>query len=411
MTDLLIINPNSSKNYKNMDELKAIEPPVIAGMIAHAAQKAGMGVRVMDANALNLSPGEVVLKTVRLTKPKDIVIAVFGHNPTASTTLMPGAEKLKKELESINCPVKMIGVHPSAIAGVPDIADSGTGEVAWDLLPMDRYRAHNWHCFGLERTPYAALYTSMGCPYSCPYCPIHALFEKKYQKFEPDVIIKQIDILVNEYGVSNLKIADELFLARGHTSIICDRIIDRGYKLNMWAYGRVDFCPPKLLDKLKNAGLNWICLGIESGKGKGGDPRKAVQKFRDAGINVIGNYMFGLPGDDLFSMSATLNLAIELNTEFANFYSCMAYPGSKLYEQTDPKDLPDSWEGYGQYSYECKPLPTKHLTSSEILAFRDQAFRTYFTNPKYLKMMENKFGEEVRTEIEGMKMEIERKIL
>jgi len=225
-------------------------------------------------------------------------------------------------------------------------------------------------------------------------------------------VIWQIELLVEKYGVKNIKISDELFLYdRKRVLQICNLIIKKEYDLNIWAYGRVDYCPPSVLERMKKAGFNWIGLGIESRKGKGGDPHKATQKYKDAGININANYMFGLPGDDLNSMKDTLGLAIELNTEFANFHSCMAFPGSKLYDQAKKKDLPDSWEGYGQYNYECKPLPTKHLTSAEILRFRDQAFKTYFTNPEYLKMMENKFGKEVRTEIEGMKMEFERKIL
>ena len=56
-----------------------------------------------------------------------------------------------------------------------------------------------------------------------------------------------------------------------------------------------------------------------------------MQAIQNAGINVIGNYIFGLPDDDLVTMRQTLDLAKVLNCEFANFYSAMAYPGSPLY--------------------------------------------------------------------------------
>src|SRR5437870_12820613 len=56
-----------------------------------------------------------------------------------------------------------------------------------------------------------------------------------------------------------------------------------------------------------------------------------IEKVRAAGINVIGNYIFGLPEDDAATMQATLDLALELNYEFGNFYSTMAYPGPPLY--------------------------------------------------------------------------------
>ena len=56
--------------------------------------------------------------------------------------------------------------------------DTDMPGVAWDLLPMSRYRAHNWHCFGhLQREPYAALYTTLGCPYHCSFCCIQAPFK------------------------------------------------------------------------------------------------------------------------------------------------------------------------------------------------------------------------------------------
>ncbi|MEO5372605.1 MAG: hypothetical protein H7833_21255, partial [Magnetococcus sp. DMHC-1] len=86
------------------------------------------------------------------------------------------------------------------------------------------------------------------------------------------------------------------------------------------------------------AGFRWLCLGIESGSSfvrDGADKtidnraiRQTVQRIHDAGIHIIGNYIFGLPDDSLESMEETLNLAMDLNCAFANFYAAMAYPGS-----------------------------------------------------------------------------------
>ena len=51
---------------------------------------------------------------------------------------------------------------------------------AWDLLPVEKYRAHNWHCFGHidKRTPYGIVYSSFGCPNNCTFCVIHTMFNK-----------------------------------------------------------------------------------------------------------------------------------------------------------------------------------------------------------------------------------------
>ena len=126
-----------------------------------------------------------------------------------------------------------------------------------------------------------------------------------------------------------------------------------------------------------------------------------VRKIQAHGINVIGNYIFGLPDDDLNSMKETLDLAKELNCEFANFYSAMAYPGSNLYHTAARNGwaLPQDWNGYSQHSSKCTPLPTKYLSAKEVLSFRDYAFHDYFSNENYLKMLENKFGPNISSHV------------
>lgn len=284
--------------------------------------------------------------------------------------------------------------------------------VAWDLLPMEAYRAHNWHCFAHihERQPYASIYTSLGCPYKCTFCCINAPFEKRTIRcWEPSFVIEQLDALATRYGVKNVKIADEMFvLNERHVLELCDLIIERGYDFNFWAYARVDTVKEKFLEKLKAAGFHWLCLGIESSsrhvrdgvaKGRYGEAEivDTVRRIRDAGIYVIGNYIFGLPDDDFDSMQATLDLALDLNCEMANFYSGMAYPGSELYRMAIERcwELPAEWKDFSQHAYATLPLPTEHLSAGEVLGFRDYAWQTYFTSPRYLEMLRETFGQEV----------------
>ncbi len=219
----------------------------------------------------------------------------------------------------------------------------------WDLLPMAKYRAHNWQCFGdLEsRKPYASIYTSLGCPYRCVFCCINAPFGvNRYRMREPEAVVAEIKFLIETYGVRTFKIIDEMFVLNDrHVLAICDGLIAEGLgsRLNIWAYARVDTVKSQMLERLRRAGVRWLALGIESGSsfvrdGAGKALRSEnivaiVREIQAADINVIGNYIFGLPDDDLKTMSETLELALELNCEFANFYSAMAYPGSPLYEQ------------------------------------------------------------------------------
>ena len=86
------------------------------------------------------------------------------------------------------------------------------------------------------------------------------------------------------------------------------------------------------------------------------------------------------------------DLALEMNTEEANFYSAMAYPGSPLHGQAKEIGwkLPEQYVGYSQHSYYCQPLPTKHLKAEQVLAFRDEAWMKYHTNPAFLDLLKKR---------------------
>jgi anaerobic magnesium-protoporphyrin IX monomethyl ester cyclase len=484
--DLVLIHPGSrTQIYQSLGAfLSAIEPPVWASLMATFVRRRDYSVRVLDAEAENLSPEETAARVVDMN-PLLVAIVVYGHQPSASTQNMTAAGLICASIKRNNpeCRVLLVGGHVAALPErtlqeeAADFICSGEGphtllellealksvspdyskvrglyyweddqmrstppaplskdldhemhELAWDLLPMQKYRAHNWHCFGdLERQPYASFYTTFGCPYHCSFCCIQAPFKSgekeagwkesvnSYRFWSPAAVIAQIDKLVNKYGVRNIKIADEMFVLNPrHVLGICDAIIERGYDLNIWAYARVDTVKDGMLDKLKRAGFNWLAFGIEAAsdrvrddvdKGFGQEQIfQTIEKVRAAGINVIANYIFGLPEDDLQSMQATLDLALELNCEFANFYSAMAYPGSQLYSMAIQEGwpLPQDWSGYSQHAVNTLPLPTKHLSGSEVLSFRDHAFQVYFNNPDYLEMISRRFDVATAQEIRQM---------
>ena len=298
----------------------------------------------------------------------------------------------------------------------------------WDLLPMTQYRAHNWQCFNdlSTRQPYASIYTSLGCPYKCTFCCINAPFgTNRYSMRKPTSVVNDVKFLHDNYGVRTFKIIDEMFvLNEKHVTEICDGLISLKVDINVWAYARIDTVKKHMLKKLRRAGIKWLALGIESGSSHvrdGADKSfqqedifRVVNEIQAADINVIGNYIFGLPDDDLKSMQDTLKMAKALNCEFANFYSAMAYPGSPLYQLAINKNwtLPETWSGYSQHSYECTPLPTENLSASEVLRFRDEAFKEYFENVRYLDGVTQKFGWNARSHVEEMATKtLERKLL
>jgi anaerobic magnesium-protoporphyrin IX monomethyl ester cyclase len=474
--DLVLVNPGARRQiYQALGgTLSAIETPVWTGLLATFARTRGYAVEIVDAHAEDLTPDETAAR-VEAAAPRLVAVVAYGHQPSASTQVMPAAgavcaavkqrtpdlkvllvgghaaalpeRTLREEAADFVCggegPYTIIDLLDALTAADPDLGkvrglwyrDGGPGStgagavrctppaplvgnldqempgMAWDLLPMHVYRAHNWHCFGdLKRQPYASLYTTLGCPYHCSFCCIQAPFKSgeqalgykeavnSYRFWSPKATVDQIGRLVSEYGVRNIKFADEMFvLNMRHVHGICDLLTERRYDLNIWAYARIDTVrDDATIAKLREAGVTWLCFGIEAGSERvradankrfeEEDIYRTVARVRAAGINVLGNYIFGLPEDDLETMQETLDMALDLNCEFGNFYSAMAYPGSPLYQTAleNGWPLPASWSGYSQHARDTLPLPTKHISGLEVLRFRDHAFQAYFSSPRYL---------------------------
>jgi radical SAM superfamily enzyme YgiQ (UPF0313 family) len=194
----------------------------------------------------------------------------------------------------------------------------------------------------------------------------------------------------------------------------------------MWAYSRIDTVKrPELLSLVREAGIKWLALGIESsdksvrlevskGKFEDVDIDKVIEQVHTADIEVMANYIFGLPGDTKESMQKTLELSKELCTFGWNAYAAMALPGSKLYKDALIKGipLPDTYEGYSFHGYNTLPLPTETLTPSEVLEFRDKAFDEYHSYPPFLEKIKNKFGQVAVDNINKMlEIKLKRKII
>ena len=379
----------------------------------------------------------------------DIVLlneGVYALHNLLRSNLGSGLSRIKgigyKRLESAGVSIPTLNPPQSVVP--QERMDADMPGYAWDLLPyyekpLDLYRAHFWHAeFNHDkRTPFAAIYTSLGCNFGCNFCMINivnradngeevdASHSRGMRFWSAKWVAQEMEKLAN-LGVRTLRISDEMFfLNRKYYQPVLQNVIDRGYDFNMWTYSRVDTVRREALELFKQAGVNWLALGVEAGnqlvrqevsKGtfKEVNIRDVCDTIHDAGINIISNYIFGFPDDNLETMQQTLDLAQELNTEMANMYPCQALPGSPMYHMARKRGwkLPDTYEGYAFLSYESEPLPTKYLSSADVLRFRDEAWHTYFTNNAYLDLVERKFGAQERKNVEDMAtIRLKRKLL
>jgi radical SAM superfamily enzyme YgiQ (UPF0313 family) len=461
MIDILLVHTNSSsQTFQSLLKYAAIEPPIWAALLANSMRSLGVRVDILDCEALQLSTEESY-NHIRDINPTLVCFVQFGQHPSASAQSMQGTHEL---LEVMDYEFKtiLVGLYPSAlpektlkdekcdfvcegegvdtllglfesnlidVSKVPRLWYRDGDEIkftymtsiigkleedlpgmAWDLLPMEKYRntVHFSMTNNNDKTPFASLYTSLGCPYKCDFCCINAPFGKAtFRYWNPEFMITEFDKIA-DMGIRNVKIADEMFvLNKNHFLKICDLIIERGYDFNIWAYARVDTVREEYLEKLKRAGVNWLALGIESGnrkiridavKGKFQevDVVDIVRKIESFEIEALGNYMFGMSGDTFETMQQTLDLAMELNTSWANFNPTIIFPGSPLFTEAynSGVELPPTYSGYSYYSKDSFPNPTESLTRQDILSFRDEAFVKYCDRPEWFDKIRNRFGQE-----------------
>lgn len=498
---LFVEASSANAAYQDLSKVySAIETPTWSLLLAQSCRAKGFNVAILDQGAEQLSDDDALAR-IGSIKPRLVLFVVYGQNPNSGTTNMIGAGRLCAGVKEQNPaqPTCFVGSHTSAlpkevlalpfvdivllnegvyalqnllssnlsvdlhkirgigykIQGNPVLnetervvpherMDIDLPGYAWDLLPyrnkpFDLYRAHFWHAefSHNKRTPFAAIYTSLGCRFACDFCMINIINRtdnsdsvvsansKGMRYWSPEFILKQFEELAN-YGVETVRISDEMFfLDKKYYSPLLEGIIERDLKFRMWSYSRVDTVRREYLDLFKRAGIGWLALGIEAGnqqvrkevsKGtfKDVNIREIVHEVRDAGLSIISNYIFGFPDDNIETMTQTLDLAMELKTEMANMYPCQALPGSPLYARAKAEGwkLPDNPEGYAFLSYDCEPLPTKYVSAAEVLRFRDEAWRKYFTNPDYLSLVEVKFGAAERANVEDMtKINLRRRLL
>jgi anaerobic magnesium-protoporphyrin IX monomethyl ester cyclase len=482
---------SSRAAYQELSEdYSAIETPTWSLLLAASCRSKGYGVAILDCNAERLSD-ESAIDRVMDMNPRVACFVLYGQNPNSGTTSMIGGTRLCSALKSacpsiVTC---FVGPHTAALphevasleyvdivlqnegvyalhnllgsdlgsdlSNVSGIGFKQDGRVvltapesivpqdrmdidlpgyAWDLLPyknkpLDLYRAHFWHA-GFDhgkRSPFAAIYSSLGCRFGCDFCMINIInrqdnsrgissADSRVMRFwSPEFMVGQFEIL-QTMGVETVRIADEMFfLDKRYFEPLLSGIVDRGLQLRMWAYSRVDTVRSRYLELFRKAGVEWLALGVEAanqairqevakGTFKETNIREVISTVSASDIKVISNYIFGFPSDTFESMQETLDLALELNTEMANMYTCQALPGSPLHNTA--KDLgwklPETYSGYAFLSYDCQPLPTHHLTAAEVLRFRDEAWQAYFSRPEFLELIGNRFGALERGNVEAM---------
>lgn len=262
------------------------------------------------------------------------------------------------------------------------------------------YLNYKDYFFAAAEYPEIQIFTGRGCMAHCNYCVYpQTLHGHEYRLRTPENVVAEFEYIASNFPeVKQIVIEDDTFTAKKQRIVdICNLLIEK--KLNKrfrWlcnARVNLDYETMKLM---KRAGCHLIIPGIESGSQKilnnikkGTTIKQIHQYVKDAkkvGLFVHACYMVGNNGETKETMNETLRLALKLNTDTAQFYPLLPFPGTEAYVWAKTN-------GYlkGDYSDYCKEDGTincvfelPNISSEYMVKFCDDARKKYYWRPRYI---------------------------
>ncbi len=215
-----------------------------------------------------------------------------------------------------------------------------------DSLPFPARHLFDLKRYGLRTPggqPMVTVMSSRGCPYNCSYC-FKGIVGRTYRQRSPGNIIAELRQVIDQYDVRNFYFIDDLFtIDRHRLNALTEQLVAARLDIRWQCLGRVDRVDAEVLRKMYAAGCRRIHYGIESGNqqildgvGKGiklEQVRQAVRWTQEAGIEVKGYFMLGLPGDTEETLQQTIDLATELDLDETMFSLTTPFPGTRLWDE------------------------------------------------------------------------------
>ena len=193
---------------------------------------------------------------------------------------------------------------------------------------------------------------SRGCPFDCSFCgaAVSANPDITIRTRKPDHIMEEIQILKTRYSVRRVRFVDDLFLA--NRKVIMEtlrRFVEGNVQIEWDATGRINVlaaAPPEMFDLLVASGCREVALGVETGSDRllehidkkitVDQITRAVCRLCEAGINVKGYIILGLPTESREEHDQTLKLVRSLwskTEQLPGVFRCSAfeyrpYPGT-----------------------------------------------------------------------------------
>jgi anaerobic magnesium-protoporphyrin IX monomethyl ester cyclase len=188
--------------------------------------------------------------------------------------------------------------------------------------------------------------TSRGCPYKCVYCCVSKLAGSiKWRRVGAAGVADELETVAKARGITYFEVLDDNFTLHVDRAMdICRELIDRKLNLSWYCHNgiRADKITPELARLMKAAGCTSVAFGIETGNPdtflsiKKGETLQhvvdAVNIVKAAGIQAVGYFIIGLPGDTLETFIETLRFQRSLNLDHWQFGVMIPYPRTEVWD-------------------------------------------------------------------------------
>ena len=213
---------------------------------------------------------------------------------------------------------------------------------AYHFFKMDRYTNLQPTVDHIKGPSYPIL-TSRGCPYRCTYCS--QIGPRRWRMRSPENVVAEWRWLVRDLGAAEIGVLDDSFnINRQRVLDICDLLIKEELTYVPWIMIngiRANLADTELLGRMKQAGCIRSAFGVESGNQEILDSvigkqltleqvRAAFKAAKEVGMETIGFFMIGLPGETEETIDETIRFAIELDPVVANFSMATPFPGTEM---------------------------------------------------------------------------------
>ncbi len=428
-------------------------PPLGLGYIAAVLEKKGYDVMIYDCLPLRYSVNEVV-DYILEQKPDVIGISVMS-------TCYDGAKEMSNLIKKkAGIPIVFGGPHCSSFpVGIMeecqdiDFLIYGEGELIFPILleaisgklpyfdipqlcfrdssgrlifnkqeqliqDLDEIPFPAWYLFNrrLYSDNTCSLITSRGCSYGkCAFCMRTGFLYEKYRRRTVENVIKELEFLYREFLYRKVTFFDDNF-AQDEEWVIefCDKLIQKKLVLGWVCNASVNTVTEKMIKKMAEAGCSMIMYGIESGsqdllnyikKGISIEQVKdAIKITKNFNIKTFGYFMLALPKETPELGKQTIQFAIDLDLDFAQFVPTRPLFGTKLYNLCKQEGIIlDSSDEFYDTSISAsilvpkiKFVPTAYKDKKAVAKIVKFAYKKFYLRYSYirklLKSKKNQFG-------------------